>query len=221
MEIGLREWLIVGGVILILLIIIDGWRRMQSGRNRLKMNIDKNFVDAPPPVDNQAFNPELPGGGARRVALDSDPLFSDHRPELAPDKDAMFTPHSETLQQPDKHDWDDNLSLDDGIVSPVRTVTSASADDDISLPNDFMASGAPETMPDTQATPAPFGFSEDGILGPARVVPTPAVEPEPPLVEIEQEPSDMTLGSSVDTVQDAIEEHDPIDEAESATKSEM
>jgi FtsZ-interacting cell division protein ZipA len=79
MEIGLREWLIIGGVILILLIVFDGWRRMQSGRNRLKMNIDKNFVDVPE-ENTESFNPELPNGGARKVVVDGDPLFSDHKP---------------------------------------------------------------------------------------------------------------------------------------------
>lgn len=64
MEIGLREWLVIGGVMLIALIILDGWRRMQGNRRRLRMDIDPAAADLPDePV--RSFNPELPNGGAR------------------------------------------------------------------------------------------------------------------------------------------------------------
>ena len=66
MELGLREWLIIGGAIVVLLIVLDGWRRMRGSGNRLKMKIDKSFSDIPD-VPEESFNPELPGGGARVV----------------------------------------------------------------------------------------------------------------------------------------------------------
>ncbi|RTE66815.1 cell division protein ZipA [Amphritea opalescens] len=65
MELGLREWLIIGGVIVVLLIVLDGWRRMRGSGNRLKMKIDKSLADLPEVVEESSFNPELPGGGAR------------------------------------------------------------------------------------------------------------------------------------------------------------
>ncbi|SER07000.1 cell division protein ZipA [Amphritea atlantica] len=71
MELGLREWLIIGGAIVVLLIVLDGWRRMRGGGNRLKMKIDKSFNDIPD-VPEETFNPELPGGGARVVGRASD-----------------------------------------------------------------------------------------------------------------------------------------------------
>ncbi|MDI3322851.1 cell division protein ZipA [Pontibacterium granulatum] len=74
MDIGLREWLVIGGVILIGLIILDGWRRMNGNRNRLRMDIDPNVADLPDePV--RTHNPELPNGGARLVG--EDPLFAE------------------------------------------------------------------------------------------------------------------------------------------------
>ena len=36
MDIGLREWLIVIGLIVIAGILFDGWRRMRGGKGKLK-----------------------------------------------------------------------------------------------------------------------------------------------------------------------------------------
>lgn len=55
---SLREWLIIGGGIVVALIVLDGWRRMRGNRNTLKMNIDNSFTDVP----EDDYNPELPGG---------------------------------------------------------------------------------------------------------------------------------------------------------------
>jgi hypothetical protein len=40
MEIGLREWLIVIGIIVIAGILFDGWRRMRGGKGKLKFKLD-------------------------------------------------------------------------------------------------------------------------------------------------------------------------------------
>lgn len=61
MEIGLREWLIVGAIIVIVLIIVDGWRRMRAQSNSLKIDIDDKLAD----IGDDNYNPELPLGTAR------------------------------------------------------------------------------------------------------------------------------------------------------------
>lgn len=66
MEIGLREWLIIGGAVIVLLIVIDGWRRMRGARNQLRMDIQQLPADMVEPVVDE-INPELPNGGARRL----------------------------------------------------------------------------------------------------------------------------------------------------------
>ncbi|MNF27865.1 Cell division protein ZipA [compost metagenome] len=43
MEIGLREWLIVIGIIVIAGILFDGWRRMRGGKGKLKFRLDRSF----------------------------------------------------------------------------------------------------------------------------------------------------------------------------------
>ncbi len=67
MDFSLREWLIILGVIVIVGVLVDGYRRMRRGRrNSIKLAIDKKlcsrFKDR---VDY--FNGELPSGGARVV----------------------------------------------------------------------------------------------------------------------------------------------------------
>ncbi|QEQ95831.1 cell division protein ZipA [Neptunomonas concharum] len=66
MDIGLREWLIIGGILVIGLIIFDGWRRMKGHRSTLKMDIDQKFSD----IGDDDHNPELPNGGARVKTLE-------------------------------------------------------------------------------------------------------------------------------------------------------
>ncbi|MGO4002048.1 MULTISPECIES: cell division protein ZipA [Pseudomonas] len=47
MEIGLREWLIVIGIIVIAGILFDGWRRMRGGKGKLKFRLDRNLSNLP------------------------------------------------------------------------------------------------------------------------------------------------------------------------------
>ncbi len=47
MDIGLREWLIVIGIIVIAGILFDGWRRMRGGKGKLKFRLDRSFSNMP------------------------------------------------------------------------------------------------------------------------------------------------------------------------------
>jgi cell division protein ZipA len=47
MEIGLREWLILIGIIVIAGILFDGWRRMRGGKGKLKFRLDRSYTNAP------------------------------------------------------------------------------------------------------------------------------------------------------------------------------
>jgi cell division protein ZipA len=47
MDIGLREWLIVIGVVVIAGILFDGLRRMRAGKGRLKFKLDRSLADLP------------------------------------------------------------------------------------------------------------------------------------------------------------------------------
>ncbi|MCM2460572.1 cell division protein ZipA [Pseudomonas sp. CG7] len=52
MEIGLREWLIVIGIIVIAGILFDGWRRMRGGKGKLKFRLDRSLSNLPDEDDS-------------------------------------------------------------------------------------------------------------------------------------------------------------------------
>ncbi|WP_409274767.1 cell division protein ZipA [Pseudomonas sp. KCJK9111] len=71
MEIGLREWLILIGIIVIAGILFDGWRRMRGGKGKLKFRLDRSYANA---ADDE-------GGGAE--VLGPPRVLDTHRePEL-------------------------------------------------------------------------------------------------------------------------------------------
>jgi len=47
MEFGLREWLMVIGIIVIAGILFDGWRRMRGSKGKLKFKLDRSFSNLP------------------------------------------------------------------------------------------------------------------------------------------------------------------------------
>lgn len=47
MEIGLREWLIVIGIVVIAGILFDGWRRVRGGKGKLRFRLDRNYSNLP------------------------------------------------------------------------------------------------------------------------------------------------------------------------------
>ena len=51
MDIGLREWLIVIGIIVIAGILFDGWRRMRGSKGKLKFKLDRNIASTVPDDD--------------------------------------------------------------------------------------------------------------------------------------------------------------------------
>jgi cell division protein ZipA len=72
MDISLREWLIIGGILIVVLILIDGWRRVSANRNRLRLEIDRTLSDLSESDPQSSHNPELPNGGARRRIIETD-----------------------------------------------------------------------------------------------------------------------------------------------------
>ena len=62
MDISLREWLIIGGVLIVILILVDGWRRVSANRSRLRLEIDRTLSEL---SEDNPHNPELPNGGGR------------------------------------------------------------------------------------------------------------------------------------------------------------
>ncbi|MHB0764617.1 cell division protein ZipA [Stutzerimonas sp. NM35] len=80
MDIGLREWLIVIGIIVIAGILFDGWRRMRGSKGKLKFKLDRNIANSFPDDDD---NHEVLGP-PRVVNRDSEPaLDEDDLPSIS------------------------------------------------------------------------------------------------------------------------------------------
>jgi cell division protein ZipA len=72
MEFGLREWLIVIGIIVIAGILFDGWRRMRGGKGKLKFKLDRSLSN----LTDDDVDPELLST-ARVVERSQDPSFDE------------------------------------------------------------------------------------------------------------------------------------------------
>jgi len=87
MEIGLREWLIVIGIIVIAGILFDGWRRMRGGKGKLKFRLDRNFAGGP--EDEVTSNEVI--GPPRVLEAAQEPQFDDDLPPMsAPVREPVF-----------------------------------------------------------------------------------------------------------------------------------
>ncbi len=73
MDFGLREWLIVIGVVVIAGILFDGWRRMSGGKGKLKFKLDRSLSELP---DDEPVDPNLLGP-VRVVKRDQEPTFDE------------------------------------------------------------------------------------------------------------------------------------------------
>ena len=88
MDIGLREWLIVIGIIVIAGILFDGWRRMRGGKGKLKFKLDRNLANLPD-VDDDS-NELL--GPARVVNRNNEPQLNETDPPAVNAREGIREP---------------------------------------------------------------------------------------------------------------------------------
>ncbi len=79
MEIGLRDWLIVIGFIVIAGILFDGWRRMSGGKGKLKFKLDRNFSNLP----DEEEDPNLLGPARVLERSQEPPLDEEDLPAMS------------------------------------------------------------------------------------------------------------------------------------------
>jgi cell division protein ZipA len=109
MEIGLREWLILIGIVVIGGILFDGWRRMRGSKGKLKFKLERNVADAPQAVSESS---ELLGP-ARSVDFPQGASFD-------PDEENLPSLSARGLS---RHRLDEALETDDiglELDEPVR-----------------------------------------------------------------------------------------------------
>jgi cell division protein ZipA len=70
MDLTIRDWMVIVGVVLIFAVLVDAWRRVRSERySRVKLNVSESSGVDEGADEAEAFNwhKELPNGGARVV----------------------------------------------------------------------------------------------------------------------------------------------------------
>jgi cell division protein ZipA len=68
MDLTIRDWMVIVGVLLIFAVLIDAWRRVRNERrSTVKLDLAKPFETEDPRAAQLAWLKELPNGGARVV----------------------------------------------------------------------------------------------------------------------------------------------------------
>ena len=127
MDLTIRDWMVVVGVLLIVAVLLDAWRRIRRDRSaEVKMKlVDNEELSVAPEQDFSMFG-ELPNGGARVV--DRGDLLRAAGYEVGTDKSSP-TEHDElvagmTSAAPDGDiediDWLDGLGSEDGPSEVVN-----------------------------------------------------------------------------------------------------
>ncbi len=177
MELGLREWLIIGGAIVVVLIVLDGWRRMRGGSNNLKMKIDQAMVDLP----DDDYNPELPGGGARVLDSDGNPVALrqeptlDDLPDVSPvaeqETDPLFSSDStDELSPPRAASASPSLTPDTAIEPVSNSALDSSAIGSLIDGRDPLFEPLNDSVSEPRGASEPLAHLDEGISA-VRIVP--------------------------------------------------
>jgi cell division protein ZipA len=118
MEIGLREWLIVIGIIVIAGILFDGWRRMRGGKGKLKFKLDHNIGDQP----DDGGAPDLLGP-ARVIDRRREPEVQEDMPPLS-----AAALNSRRRAEPQQGDL--NLDSDESVPTLLSPAFDEDGDED-------------------------------------------------------------------------------------------
>ncbi|WP_300731556.1 cell division protein ZipA [Pseudomonas sp.] len=116
MEIGLREWLIVIGIVVIAGILFDGWRRMRGGKGKLKFRLDRSFSNA---SDEEETSAELLGPSrVLDTPAHKEPQLDEHDlPSVSMPARDKGSKRGKRAGEPSQGDLNLNLDLDDNVPS--------------------------------------------------------------------------------------------------------
>lgn len=229
MELGLREWLIIGGAIVVFLIVLDGWRRMRGGGNSLRMKIDQTMVDLP----EEDYNPELPGGGARVIDQNGNPVEQRQEPTLDDLTAVAVAPESSpVVEDPPLRAGTDELSAPRRVTQPdsdlqfsaAETLATTEYEDPVPVAARTVAERDPLFEPlnpvgsdvdQSDSAPEPLADLDEGISA-VRVVPAverDAESEQVPLVDTIVSPAAERSPEPVSAEPDVVADADPLFDA--------
>lgn len=148
MNLGVREWMFIIGVLLIVVVLIDGYRRVRNERRgKIRMSLNKQFINAAD--DDEDRSSELPNGGARIVHQRSTPSLGDGELDLDQTvpmlMESVVENNTSTYLEtngsgqdaPDSYQSDDNFSAADADAGDsdevVEAVTASGSVDDTEM----------------------------------------------------------------------------------------
>ncbi|MEH6358467.1 MAG: cell division protein ZipA [Pseudomonadales bacterium] len=169
MEFSLREWLIFVGIIVILGVLLDGYRRVRSGsRGKLKMSIDKSQkLTESERMDY--FNGELPNGGAREVNRGEEGFIGDDDMVQEPTVSAFDVAHelrpdplfSDDPEPPMSEVFDvDHAVITEAAVSVERDVVVEAVQEAIVQPEAVVTESITESQPAPTEEKKPANYQD-------------------------------------------------------------
>ena len=167
MDIGLREWLIVIGLIVIAGILFDGWRRMRGGKGKLKFKLDRSFANLP---DDDGDSAELLGPA--RVVEHREPSFDEQDLPSVSAREAKERKGGKRQEEPRQGD----LDLDEGLALEADPSDAAETVEPRKGKSKGRKEKEREKAPAVAAEPAPvdevliinvIARDESGFKGPA------------------------------------------------------
>ncbi|AZS49418.1 cell division protein ZipA [Entomomonas moraniae] len=108
MELGLREWLIIIGLIVIAAILFDGWRRIRGSRGKLRL--DRNL--------NQYYDND-----ETKTKFSPSPVFNDDK-EVMEDAFPLSSKEINTAHKAKKQEPQISLNLADEVASASNNINS-------------------------------------------------------------------------------------------------
>ncbi|MCI0912493.1 MULTISPECIES: cell division protein ZipA [Pseudomonas] len=172
MEIGLREWLILIGIIVIAGILFDGWRRMRGGKGKLKFRLDRSYSNLPDEEGSaEVLGPSRVLDTQKEPELDESDLPSLSAPAREREREQKPAKASKRGKRAAEVQPQGDLDL---VAEPREPDLFADADDDFAADNNrnggFAAAGsAAKELPPVEEVLVISVISRDegGFKGPA------------------------------------------------------
>lgn len=138
MELSFREWMIIIGVLLIVAVLLDGYRRVRNDRrNRIRVSLSRHAFSrsSSTPADNaDDVNPELPNGGARvRIKRPPPDLQLDEPVPVLMESVRMGEPEPFESEppQPEPQAEPEPVPADEYVAADEYYVADAEQDDEV------------------------------------------------------------------------------------------
>ena len=124
-ELTVRDWMVIVGVLLIVAVLLDAWRRVRSdkySRVKVKLVDPEEIPQADPREEELALLKELPNGGARVVqrgdllraaAQAAEEAAAESAATTAPEEDDELVTGMSSSEEPENLDWLEGLGAEE------------------------------------------------------------------------------------------------------------